>query len=129
MFESMKKRVEQENDIETIIGCNTTLIGQLQSGGNLRVDGRIDGGIVAGGDVIIGASGIVIGDIQARSLVVAGSVTGNVEATGNLSIHATGQLAGDVRVKSLNIADGGVFQGRSEMALRDGGGSSPQPAA
>ncbi|MBQ7514759.1 MAG: polymer-forming cytoskeletal protein [Schwartzia sp.] len=129
MFESMKKRVDSEADIETIIGHNTALTGQLQSGGNLRIDGRIDGGVSAVGDVIIGESGVVIGDIRARSLVVAGAVTGNVEVSGNLSIYATGQLVGDVRVKSLNIADGGIFQGRSEMAMREDGAAAPQPAA
>ena len=121
MFGSMKKNVDNPvRDIETIIGKGTVVTGQLQSSGNIRVDGRIEGGVTITGDAVIGESGDVHGDINAGSLTVAGTVTGNVNCDGNLSIHATGQLVGDVRVRSLNIADGGIFKGRSEMDVRTG---------
>ena len=126
MFGSMKKHVDNPvGDIETIIGRDTTITGQLNSSGNIRVDGHIDGGITITGDAVIGESGVVQGDIKAGSLTVAGTVTGNVDCDGNLSIHSTGQLVGDVRVRSLNIADGGVFKGRSEMDTRSLGLSTP----
>ena len=120
MFDSMRKKVDSTNDIETIIGRSTAINGQISGSGNIRVDGRVDGGIAVAGDAIIGESGIIVGDIKARSLVVAGTVNGNVEVEGNLSIHATGQLISDVKVRSLNIADGGVFKGQSDMAVRTG---------
>lgn len=129
MFGSMKKNVDNPiRDIETIIGKETTITGQLKSERNIRVDGRIEGGITASGDVVIGESGIVQGDIKAGSLTVAGTVTGNVECDGNLSIHSTGQLVGDVRVHSLNIADGGIFKGRSEMDTRFGTDTRSTPS-
>ena len=116
MFGSMKKRVDNPaTDIETIVGRDTTINGKISGSGNIRIDGHVDGGISITGDVVIGESGAVQGDIKAGSLTVAGTVTGNVDCDGNLSIHSTGQLVGDVRVRSLNIADGGVFKGRSEM--------------
>ncbi len=119
MFGSMKKHIDNPAaDIETIIGRNTSITGQIRGGGNVRVEGRVDGGIDVTGDAVIGESGIIQGDIKAGNLTVAGTVTGNVECDGNLSIHATGQLVGDVRVRSLNISDGGVFRGRSDMAVR-----------
>ena len=46
MFESMKRRVDNpRDDIETIIGRNTAINGQISGSGNIRVDGRVDGGI------------------------------------------------------------------------------------
>ena len=121
MFGSVKKHIDNPaGDIETIIGRNTTITGSINGSGNIRIDGRIDGGVSITGDAVIGESGVVQGDIKAGSLTVAGTVTGNVDCDGNLSIHATGQLVGDVRVRSLNIADGGVFKGRSEMDTRLG---------
>ena len=130
MFESMKKKVDISvgNDIETVIGRSTVITGQISGGGNIRVDGRVDGGLSVGGDAVIGESGCVNGDIKANSLIVAGSITGNAEIEGNLSIYATGQLVGDVKVRSFNIADGGVFQGRSEMAVRLSSMAEPQTA-
>ena len=126
MFGSVKKHIDNPTgDIETIIGKETTITGQLQGSGNIRIDGHIDGGISVTGNVVIGENGNVLGDIKAGSLTVAGTVTGNVECEGNLSIHATGQLVGDVRVRSLNIADGGIFKGRSEMDTRFGSAAAP----
>ena len=125
MFGSVKKHIDNPvGDIETIIGRGTTITGQLQGSGNIRIDGHVEGGIAITGDAVIGESGSVQGDVKAGSLTVAGTVTGNVDCDGNLSIHATGQLVGDVRVRSLNIADGGIFKGRSEMDTRI---ASPAP--
>lgn len=120
IFSSDNKKSENSvanRDIETIIGKGTAMNGNIASNGNLRLDGALEGNIETSGHVVIGATGVVTGNISAASLDVAGSVTGNVTTVGNLSIHPTGQLVGDVRVKSLNIADGGVFRGRSEMDL------------
>ena len=126
MFGSVKKHVDNPaGDIETIIGKGTTITGNLQSMGNIRIDGTVDGGVTASGDAGIGASGSVKGDVKAESLAIAGTVTGNVTCDGNLSIHSTGQLVGDVRVHSLNIEDGGIFKGRSEMDTRFGSGDAP----
>lgn len=119
MFGSIKKRIDNPvSDIDTIIGKDTTITGKISSSGNIRMDGRIDGGISSTGDAVIGQTGSVQGDIKAENLTVAGTVIGNVDCDSNLSIHSTGQLVGDVRVRSLNIADGGVFKGRSEMDTR-----------
>ena len=128
MFGSVKKHIDNPaGDIDTIIGRETAITGQLQGSGNIRIDGRIDGGISITGSAVIGESGSVQGDIKAGSLTVAGTVTGNVDCDGNLTIQSTGQLVGDVRVRSLNIADGGIFKGRSEMDTRAGGDMHVSP--
>ena len=130
MFGSVKKHIDAPGEIETIIGHNTFIKGQVGGSGDIRVDGRIEGGIDVASGVVIGENGCVCGDIKAKSLTIAGMVTGNVDCEGALRIQATGQLVGDVRVQSLNVADGGIFRGRSEMATRtDGlGENAPQPA-
>ncbi len=130
MFGSMKKHIDNPaGDIETIIGRETIITGDLQGSGNIRIDGRIDGKIFTTGNVVIGESGNVQGDIKASNLIVGGLVTGNADCDGNLSIQATGQLVGDVRVRSLNIADGGVFKGRSDMDTHIANSSLSTPAA
>lgn len=120
MFGSIRKQVDEtiSNDIETIIGKNTVIKGEIAGGGNLRVDGTVDGGISIEGCVVIGEAGIVNGDIKASTLNISGQVNGNADIAENLSIAASGQLIGDVKVGSLNIAQGGVFRGRSEMSTR-----------
>ena len=118
MFGTSKKQDESVGEIETIIGRNTQIKGEIFGNGNIRLDGHINGGIAVEGEVVIGESGSVVGDVKAGGLIVAGQITGNVETGGVLSIRSTGQIIGDVKVKSLNIADGGIFRGRSEMETR-----------
>lgn len=120
MFGSIRKQVDEtfSHDIETIVGRNTIIKGEISGSANLRVDGTVEGSISSESCVIIGESGIVNGDIKANTLNVSGQVNGNADIVDNLSITASGQLIGDVKVGSLNIAQGGVFKGRSEMSVR-----------
>lgn len=119
MFGSKKNIDPVHEDIETVIGQNTVIEGNIEGGSNIRIDGRVNGGVTISGSVVIGEMGSVHGDINAESLLISGSVSGNVKLTGNLSISENGQLVGDVQVASLNIADGGIFRGRSEMQTRN----------
>ena len=120
MFGSIRKQVDEtiKHDIETIIGKNTVIKGEISGTGNLRVDGTVEGGIASEGCVVIGESGTVNGDIKANTLNVSGQVNGNADISDKLAIAASGQLIGDVKVGSFNIAQGGVFKGRSEMTTR-----------
>lgn len=120
MFGSIRKQVDEtiSNDIETVIGRNTVIKGEITGTSNVRIDGTVDGGITSEGCVVIGETGTVNGDIKAQLLNVSGTVNGNAIIQDNLSIASTGQLIGDVQVGSLNIAQGGIFKGRSEMAPR-----------
>ena len=113
MFGSMKKQLEgtNRNDIETIIGANTIIKGEINGSSNLRVDGTVEGSITVSGNVLIGENGRVKGDIVAPELMVSGQVEGNATIE-------TGSLVGDVKVGSLKIEDGGVFKGHSEMTFK-----------
>lgn len=106
------------NDIETIIGNNTVIKGEINGSGNLRVDGLVEGGVNVSGCVIVGENGQIKGDVSADEMIISGSVEGNVTTDNCLSIYSTGQLTGDVKVGSLKIEEGGSFQGRSEMNLK-----------
>ena len=75
MFGSMKKHIDNPaGDIETIIGRETSITGDLQGSGNIRIDGRIDGDVSIAGNVVIGESGIVQGDIKTGNLIVNGMI-------------------------------------------------------
>ena len=116
-------------EVETVIGPATTLSGDLQVDGSVRIDGRFDGSLEAGGSVIVGEQGRVIADVRARHVTVGGSLQGNVSADGRLEILATGKVLGDVRVSQMVIDQGGVLQGMSltgEMDLDRPALSAPQ---
>lgn len=103
------------SDIETIIGKDTQIKGQINGSGNTRVDGLIEGEINIEGDAVIGEQGRVIGNIVARSVLISGEVKGNITASNKLEILPSGRLFGDVKVAILSISEGAVFKGNSCM--------------
>ena len=120
MFGSLKNQFDNSkgNDIETIIGINTIIKGEINGSSNLRIDGTVEGSVTVSGTIIIGENGLVKGDIVAPELMVSGQVEGNATIENGLSISSTGKLIGDVKVGSLKIEDGGIFKGRSEMTFK-----------
>lgn len=122
MFGVIKRRDDGPavGDIETVIGKNTKIQGEVSGTGNLRIDGEIEGELKLSGSVIVGETGMVTGNVSARSLDVSGTVHGNAQTEEGLTIHTTGQLIGDVKVNAFQIEDGGIFKGRSEMNPRAG---------
>ena len=119
---SSEKNTSGENpanqELETVIGSGTAVNGRLVSASSLRIDGRIDGDIEAGGQVIVGTTGVVNGNITAANVEVRGTVTGNIVAGERLSVYSTGKLIGDVWVRAVTIAEDGVFHGRCSMEER-----------
>lgn len=116
MFQLTKKSTSK---IETIIGPGTEMEGNLRTAESIRIDGKIKGEVSAE-SVILGASGVVLGDISANRVVVAGRVKGNVSATASLELLPKGQLLGDIRTNKLVISDGATFEGNCQMLKSDG---------
>lgn len=102
--------------IETVVGPNASFKGDVQSDGSMRIDGWYEGKIELAGNLIIGETGKVIGDIKAQNVSVSGAVKGTINAAGRLEILNTGKVWGDISVASFLIDEGGYFRGQSIMA-------------
>jgi cytoskeletal protein CcmA (bactofilin family) len=102
--------------IETVIGPNANFKGDVQSDGSMKIDGWYEGTIELSGNLIIGETGKIIGDIKAQNVSVSGAIKGSVSAEGRLEILNTGKVWGDIAVASLLIDEGGYFRGQSIMA-------------
>ena len=102
------------NNVETLIGRTTSLVGTLTAEGSVRVEGMFEGNIISKGDVFIGPDGKVKADITAKNVTVSGHVTGNISVDEKLELLADAMLSGDIKVKKLVIEEGAVFKGISE---------------
>lgn len=107
------------DQIDTLVGEGTNLTGEVHAEGTLRIDGKIEGQIMAGGDVVVGEKGLVVASVEARNLTIGGLVRGNITLSGNLHILSTGKLVGDVATKGLTIDEGAAFKGRCEMEITE----------
>lgn len=114
MFGS-KKSIGISDQVETIIGQNTTVKGSLTTGGALRIDGEFEGDITTTADLIVGESGRIKATVGARNVVVAGSVTGNMDIGDKLELLPSAKVTGDLKAGVLIIGEGAVFKGNCEM--------------
>ncbi|MDR3560983.1 MAG: polymer-forming cytoskeletal protein [Negativicutes bacterium] len=103
------------DQIETIIGKDTQIKGTISAGGTVRIDGQVDGEISTKGDIIVGETGVIKAQIQARSATIAGSVHGNADVMDKLELTSTAKLYGDIKTGILIIGEGAVFKGACEM--------------
>ncbi len=105
---------KRETTLMTIIGPDSSLKGELQSKGTVRIDGTFDGNVQADW-TIVGESGLIRGDIVSRGATVGGKVEGSIRCSESVEITPKGQVRGDISTSKLSVAEGGLFEGRSHM--------------
>ncbi|MCX6808883.1 MAG: polymer-forming cytoskeletal protein [Candidatus Berkelbacteria bacterium] len=104
-----------ENSVDTIIGVNVTLKGNLYNKGSIQVNGSVEGEVKSDENVIVGESAHIKGPVIAKKIEVSGEIKGMVEAIEKLEINPTGKIIGDLNAKSLIIKEGASFVGKSIM--------------
>jgi cytoskeletal protein CcmA (bactofilin family) len=104
--------LKKNNKLETLIGSNSEIKGDITAQGTMRIDGKITGNIIAD-SVILGEDASVEGGIKARCVVIGGRVDGSIRAEELVEIKHTGKLVGDIYTSKLSVSEGGIFEGRS----------------
>lgn len=99
----------------SVISSEVEIIGTVKTSGSIQVEGRIEGEILSEGDVGIGKSGSVKGNLHVNSITVAGTVQGNIQAKDRIELKSTARLLGDIKAKRLAVEDGVTFVGKSEV--------------
>jgi cytoskeletal protein CcmA (bactofilin family) len=94
----------------------TSITGELQFSGILRIEGNFHGSIASADTLIIGEQAVVHADIHVGELEIHGQVFGNVQVERRTEISATGRLRGDLQTATLVVQVGAVLDGRSRMA-------------
>lgn len=105
---------KKENHLATVIGADSSVRGDLQSKGTIRVDGICEGTVQADW-VIVGETGSIKGEVSSRGIAVGGRVEGTINATELTEITPKGSVKGDIYAAKLSVAEGGAFEGRSFM--------------
>ena len=105
-----------QNRIDSLIGAGTRIVGDVHFTGGLRVDGEIDGSIIATpgkpSTLVLSEHARVNGEINVTHLVVNGEITGPVKVAEYLELQSKSKVTGDVHYKTLEIQLGAVVEGR-----------------
>ncbi|MGA7104112.1 MAG: polymer-forming cytoskeletal protein [Candidatus Deferrimicrobiaceae bacterium] len=100
--------------LETVVGADSTIKGELAIKGTLRIDGVVEGDIRADW-VIVGETGRIRGNVQARTMVIGGRVEGNLEASEIIEMKDKAQVFGEICTVKLAMSEGALFDGQSSM--------------
>ena len=99
----------------SLIGTGTVITGNIVSNGDVRIDGRLIGNISGGAKVLIGADGIVDGDIEGQQADILGTVTGKISVSELLNLRGKAVIKGDIRAGKLQIEPTVTFNGKCQM--------------
>ncbi len=101
-----------------IIGKGIMIKGSLSGGGDLVIEGRVEGQISLKNHLTIESTGKVQADIRADQLTINGEASGNIDALTRVAINSSAKVAGDVKAPRVVIEDGAVFNGSIEMDVK-----------
>lgn len=99
----------------TLISAGTTLKGDIRSNGDLRIDGTIIGNVQSSAKIIIGASGVVEGDIAGSQADIVGKVSGNIRAKEILQLRGDSVVTGNLYAGKLQVEPSATFNGQCHM--------------
>jgi len=101
--------------IDTVIGAQTRLEGDIHFSGGLHVDGTIKGNLVAepGTEAVLTVSeqGRIEGDVRVPNLVLNGAVQGDVHISGRVELASHARVTGNVYYNLIEMAMGAEVNG------------------
>lgn len=128
MFGKVKK--SGYSRIDTVVGAQTRLEGDLSFSGGLHVDGVIKGNIVAepGSNAVLTVSeqGRIEGDVRVPNLVLNGAVEGDVHVSERVELASHAKVVGNVYYALIEMAMGAEVNG--SLVHRAPERRDPQPS-
>ena len=117
MFSNLNESIKKTEMIETIntIGAGTIVTGDIQSKGDIRLDGVLKGSVNTSGKVVLGKEGIIEGDVVCNSADISGTIKAKITVSQLLSLKATAKLNGEIITNKLSIEPGAAFTGSCSM--------------
>ena len=111
----------------SIIAAGMRISGDIESGGVIKIDGRVDGSVIGARQILLGRGGAIHGNVEADEVVIGGDVFGSVRATNRLELQGTATVQGNIDTKSIVVMEGAQITGNVRMSeLVPVGGHSPQ---
>lgn len=110
-----KKNVQPAILERNIIAKNTTIVGDVKSEGDFRIDGTVEGTIITLGRVVVGVGGFVKGDIECSNADIEGKFSGKLVVSELLSLKKTSNIKGEVFIKKLLVEPGAIFNASCVM--------------
>lgn len=113
---TMAKATDLEGGSRNHIAQGTKIKGDVETEGDLRIDGTLEGSIISKGKLVVGSTGQIQGDIKCVNANVSGKVGGTVVVSEMLVITSSGKVSGDITYGQLTVEPGGLPEGTLTIA-------------
>lgn len=134
MFSDNKKdkNMTEGSTNQNIIAQGTKIVGDLNSEGDIRIDGLVEGNVKTSGKVAVGKNGKIKGTLQGTDAIFDGSFDGKLALSGILTLKSTAHIEGEVVVGKLAVEPGATFNVSCIMKdavkeMNNGFKSQPKP--
>ena len=111
-----KTHSKPQTQIDTLIGANATIGGDVNFSGGMRVDGQVNGNIIATpgkpSTLVLSEHARVNGEVRVTHLVSNGTINGPVSASDYIELQSKARVTGDIHYKTMQIQLGAIIEGR-----------------
>lgn len=109
------KKPKHNAKIDSLIGQNTEIRGDVVFSGGLHVDGRITGNVICEGDsgsvLTLSERGVIEGEVRVSRVVLNGTIVGDVHALEHIELAAQARVNGNVYYSLIEMAMGAEVNG------------------
>lgn len=100
--------------IISVIGADMVVTGNVETNGELRIDGDVQGDVYAA-RIVLGGQARVVGDLLADEIVIGGTVLGSIRGN-SVTFRGGSHIEGDVLHRKLTVEHGAFFEGKSRRS-------------
>ena len=115
MFSTKKNNSVLAGGGTSIIGQAVSLSGDITSTADIRIDGVVKGNVKSSARILIGADGMVEGDLDSLQADIMGSVKGNIKVKELLSLRENAVINGNIHVGKLQVEPSVILNGNCYM--------------
>lgn len=105
----------------SVLARGLRVVGTIESDGTVKIEGRLDGDIHVGRQLLIATGAVVIGTVCADEVVVAGRVEGDIVAAVRIELQPGCDVRGDLVAPLVAVQEGGVVNGHIRATRSDAG--------
>jgi cytoskeletal protein CcmA (bactofilin family) len=123
---TMKKSNTGNGDhaVHNLISQGTIIKGDIETEGDLRIDGSLVGNIITKGKLVVGESASIEGTVKCDNADISGKLVAKVTVNNLVNLTESSRVSGDIITKRISIEPGAVFSGTCQMS--SGSSSSVQ---
>ncbi|MFY0687707.1 MAG: polymer-forming cytoskeletal protein [Cyclobacteriaceae bacterium] len=115
MLNKKDNKEAELSNTRNILGKGAILTGNLETYGNILVEGKVIGDIKSKSKVVFGETAVIDGNVLAQNAEVAGHVTGSIEVSEILVLKPSARVDGDIHTNKLIVESGASFNGGCKM--------------